>query len=405
MKRIIRLFQAIFLAIFLLSSHEVFGQQMTVIPSSGLDDSTLVRTEVSLLTCMPHEEVYSLYGHTALRVFNAEDSLDVSVNWGVFDSSKPNFVMNFILGLTDYVMAVVPTRYFLREYCYYGSMVYQQRLRLTVPEKRRLLLALQENCLPENRTYRYNFYYDNCTTRARDVILDAIDGSVDYAAVEKQDGRMSFRNLIHWKTEGYPWCRWGNDFLLGVQSDRETTPAQREFIPEVLLEDFESAAVTRAGGEKVPLVDTSYVLLPQGVSMAEPMSGFPLSPLMCAVLLFAFVALLTVMEVKVWHKKLRWIDTALFYVFGILGLLLAVMMFSEHPTVRVNLQILLFCPLWLVLYAPFFKWRHREKVTLAILCLFFLGNIFQCYAEGMNVLALILLMRTLEKLCFPRNHK
>ena len=390
------------MAFFLLSSYEVFGQQMSVIPSSGLDDSILVKTDVSLLTCMPHEEVYSLYGHTALRVVNEADGLDVSVNWGVFDSSKPNFVMNFILGLTDYVMAVVPTSYFLREYYYYGSMVYQQSLRLTVPEKRRLLLALQENHRPENRTYRYNFYYDNCTTRARDVILEAIDGRVDYADTEKQSKKMSYRSLIHWKTEGYPWCRWGNDFLLGAGSDRETSHDQREFLPEVLLEDFESATVTRTGGETSALVDTSFVLLPQGVSMAEPMSGFPLSPRACAILLFAAVALLTVMERKVWHKQLRWLDTTLFYVFGILGVLLVVMMFSEHPTVRVNLQILLFCPLWLLIYAPFFKWRHREKVTLAILCLFFLGNIFQCYAEGMNVLALILLMRTLEKLCFPR---
>ncbi len=398
MKRIIRFFRAASTAVFLLLSQAVFAQSVSVLSPSGFDDSTLVKTEISLLTCMPHEEVYSLYGHTALRVCNEDDGVDVSVNWGVFDSGKPNFVINFILGWTDYVMAVVPTRYFLREYCYYGSMVRQQRLHLTVAEKRRLLLALEENYRPENRTYRYNFYYDNCTTRARDVILGALDGKVEYAAVGKQCGRMSFRELVHWKTEGYPWCRWGNDFLLGVQSDAEASHDGREFIPEVLMADFDSASVLRAGGEASLLVDSSFVLLPAGVSMAEPMPDFPLSPRQCAFVVLAVVVLLTLMERYVWHRKMRWLDIVLFHVFGLCGLLLVVMMFSEHPTVRMNLQILLCCPLWLILYSPFVKWKYRNRVTLLILSLFFLGNIFQCYAEGMNVLALILLIRTLNSL-------
>ena len=104
--------------------------------------------------------------------------MDVAINWGVFDASQPNFVAKFVLGFTNYTMAIVPTDYFLREYEYYGSSVYQQRLNLTEAEKTRIMKALDDNYRPENRVYRYNYIYDNCTTRARDIILSNIDGKI-----------------------------------------------------------------------------------------------------------------------------------------------------------------------------------------------------------------------------------
>ena len=118
------------------------------------------KTEISLLTCKPHAQIYSLYGHTAIRVVDTEQNMDVAINWGVFDASQPNFVAKFVLGFTDYTMSIVPTEYFLREYEYYGSPVYQQRLNLTEAEKARIMKALDENYRPENRVYRYNYVYN-----------------------------------------------------------------------------------------------------------------------------------------------------------------------------------------------------------------------------------------------------
>ena len=100
------------------------------------------KTEISLLTCKPHAQIYSLYGHTAIRVVDTEQNMDLAINWGVFDASQPNFVAKFVLGFTNYTMAIVPTDYFLREYEYYGSSVYQQRLNLTEAEKTRIMKAL-----------------------------------------------------------------------------------------------------------------------------------------------------------------------------------------------------------------------------------------------------------------------
>ena len=349
------------------------------------------KTEISLLTCQPHAQVYSLYGHTAIRAVDTERNMDVAINWGVFDISQPHFVANFVLGLTDYTMAIIPTEYFLREYEYYGSAVYQQRLNLTDAEKAHIIQALEDNYRPENRIYRYNYVYDNCTTRARDIILANIDGKVSYQETFQQKGEKTIRDLLHWKTDGYEWAKTGNDLVIGLKADCIASHSEREFLPEVLAADFDSATITRADGNQVALVDSAFWLLKEGQPHFEPMTDFPLTPNMSAIILLVVVLAWIIYEYTK-KKRLKGCDVILFYICGIAGLLPLVMVFSQHPFVQANLQILILNPLWLILMSPWTKWKHRWNVALVMVVLFFLGNIFQSYADGMNIWALSLLV-------------
>lgn len=353
------------------------------------------KTEISLLTCKPHAQIYSLYGHTAIRVVDTEQNTDVAINWGVFDASQPNFVAKFVLGFTDYTMSIVPTEYFLREYEYYGSPVYQQRLNLTETEKARIMKALDENYRPENRVYRYNYVYDNCTTRARDIILSNIDGKTSCVKTFLQKGDKTFRDLLHWKTNKYDWCKAGNDLVIGLRADRNAIHSEREFLPEILAADFDSATIIRADGKQVALVDSAFWLLKDVQPHFEPMPDFPLTPTMFAIVILALVVAWTLYE-KTKEKRLKWLDVAFFYICGIAGLLPFAMIFSQHPFVQINLQLLVLNPLWLFLMSPWTKWKHRWNVALVMVVLFFIGNIFQSYAEGMNILALSLLVRIIS---------
>ena len=353
------------------------------------------KTEISLLTCKPHAQIYSLYGHTAIRVVDTEQNTDVAINWGVFDASQPNFVAKFVLGFTDYTMSIVPTEYFLREYEYYGSPVYQQRLNLTEAEKARIMKALDENYRPENRVYRYNYVYDNCTTRARDIILSNIDGKTSCVKTFLQKGDKTFRDLLHWKTNKYDWCKAGNDLVIGLRADRNAIHSEREFLPEILAADFDSATIIRADGKQVALVDSAFWLLKDVQPHFEPMPDFPLTPTMFAIVILALVVAWTLYE-KTKKKRLKWLDVAFFYICGIAGLLPFAMIFSQHPFVQINLQLLVLNPLWLFLMSPWTKWKHRWNVALVMVVLFFIGNIFQSYAEGMNILALSLLVRIIS---------
>ena len=133
------------------------------------DDFHADSATVSLLTCSGGREVYEQYGHTAIR-FNNNRGTDITFNYGVFDFNTPDFVYRFIKGETDYQLGIEPFEYFRSSYARRGSEVREQVLNLTSDEKVRLFQSLCVNFQPENRIYRYNFFYDNCTLRARDMI-------------------------------------------------------------------------------------------------------------------------------------------------------------------------------------------------------------------------------------------
>ena len=151
--------------------------------------------EISLLTCGPRPNVYSLYGHTAIRYRNVTRGEDLAINYGMFSFGKPFFVLRFVFGLTDYEMGIEYFDDFISHYAPTGCGVRQQKLNLTAHEKAVITAAIDENYRPENRVYRYNYFFENCTTRARDMIVNHIDGNVEYKG--QVDPSLSFRKLIH----------------------------------------------------------------------------------------------------------------------------------------------------------------------------------------------------------------
>ncbi len=346
--------------------------------------------EVSLLTCQPHDEVYSLYGHTAIRWHDQHPKgPDLAFNYGIFNFHAPHFALRFVFGLTDYELGAFPYSLFQEEYRRFGSMVTEQVLNLTSEEKAKLHQALGENLRPENRVYRYNYFYNNCTTKARDILEKCINGNVEYA--EREDYTPTFREMVHEMTRRNPWSRFGNDILLGIKSDLKTGRQEQEFLPHNLMYDFDRAQIY-ANGQYRPLVKERIVAVPAGVQMTE--EGFPLSPIQCFIILFAIALIIFLIEWKMRKIFLVW-DLVLMLTTGIIGIVLFLMLFSQHPTVSLNLQFILFNPLpWFFLW-PVIKGKKTcyWKLTAALCCLFLIGGLFQSYAEGIWILALCLLLQ------------
>ena len=354
------------------------------------DSLRMDSVEISLLTCQPHDEIYSLYGHTAIRYHDLrKGGLDIAFNYGVFDYHKPLFALRFVFGLTDYELGAYPFRLFLEEYRRFGSMVTEQVLNLTAEEKMALQQALAVNMQNENRIYRYNYFYSNCTTKARDIIEQSIQGKVNY---EKREGYSpSHREMIHEMTQNNPWSAFGNDLLLGILADQPTDQRQQEFLPYHLMYDFGHASIYQDGKFR-PLVKERRQPLPAGVQLVK--SGFPLSPLACGIILAALALGLFFLQVR--NKCIyRWWDALLMVTVGTFGIILFLMLFSQHPTVSLNLQILLLNPLpWFFLWKVVRRRPTRYWSITAILCvLFLIGGLFQHYAEGIWSLALCLLLQ------------
>ena len=381
LKIIFNALKGVLLTLILVSSAPVAAQE---------DIPPMDSVEFSLLTCQPHDEVYSLYGHTAIRYHELRPGgLDWAFNYGVFDFKKPHFVARFVFGLTDYELGAYPYKYFVKEYRRFGSMVTEQVLNLTDEEKMALHDALAINLRPENKIYRYNYFYNNCTTKARDIIESCINGKVEYAG--REDYTPSYRDMVHSMTRNNPWSRFGNDLLLGIKADWKTDLRQQEFLPGNLLYDFDHAQIYSNGNYR-PLIKERRIAVPAGVQIIE--SGFPLSPLACAAILLAVGIVIFFVE---WRKKRVFVlwDVLLMITTGTIGIVLTLMLFSQHPTVSLNLQIILCNPLpWLFLW-PVIRGRETSywKITAILAVLFLIGSFFQCYAEGIHVLALCLLMQ------------
>lgn len=350
--------------------------------------------EVSLLTCSPHEEIYSLYGHSALRWHDlhqqgVHQGEDIAFNWGVFNFEGAFFVIRFVFGLTDYELGLIPYDKFCAYYKYWNSSVTEQVLNLSNVEKQKLREYLVENLLPENRVYRYNFFYDNCSTRPRNIIERCLTGKLEYA--QREEYTPTYREMVGFSTRNHLWARFGNDILLGVKADLKTDLRQQEFLPENLMFDFDHAKIY-ANGVYSPLVKERRIAVPPGVQIIE--RDFPLSPMECACLLLALSILISVIELKRKKTLVLW-DVILMTMQGLAGCVLFVMLFSQHPATSTNLQILLLNPV------PFFflpavirrKPTRWQNILFVMIILFFVGGILQRYAEGMYIVALCLLIR------------
>jgi hypothetical protein len=305
---------------------------------------------VSLLTCEPGELVYEQYGHTALRYEDDARGYDLVFNYGMFSFSAPHFVWRFVKGETDYQLGIVPFDYFQDEYASRGSSVYQQELNLTLAEKQRLFDLLEENYRPANRTYRYNFFYDNCTTRARDMIERAVEGTVVYAAGEGSEpdtSGMTFRDIVHEHTAQTPWTRFGIDLLLGAEADAPIGQRERQFAPFHYLHDARTALIQR-GGDVVPLVkaETMCVKVDRPAQVQE--EPF-VTPFLAALL---FLIIYIGVFVYEWRTlRILWAADLLLYALqAVAGCVIGLLFFcSTHPTVGSNWLILLFHPLPLLL--------------------------------------------------------
>ena len=188
--------------------------------------------------------------------------MDLAVNYGMFSFAKPFFVLRFVFGLTDYEMGIVPFEVFCREYEYYGSSVTQQTINLTETEKQRIIDALLENYKPENRVYRYNFYYDNCTTRACDMVTENIDGKVVYD--NTIDDGMTMRQMLHRLNNGSPWSSLGNDLLLGIGADRPLHGDDTRALPLSAMRAMEKAYIFGSDGVRRKLVEETSIPVREG---------------------------------------------------------------------------------------------------------------------------------------------
>ena len=325
---------------------------------------------VSLVTFYPGSEPHNIWGHSEIRV--QQGPIDLYFNYGVFDFQAPAFMWRFMLGQTDYMCMPVP-----RVYATMGMeerrMVEQE---LNLPQDRALAVRdfLWNNAQPENRTYRYKFLSDNCSTRPRDIIEMAAGEGLQYPTfspstlltgmpgAEKANSNdiVTYRDILAHYCRNYAWERFGIDLVLGWDIDTALDQRATMFIPMILMDAVAGATFT-TDSVTMPLVKATTVPIDKSTEgNVRPPTPWYFSPMAMALLVLALTLLVTSRDCR--HRDVsRWFDTILFSVGGIAGcLLFFLIFFSTHEATSPNINIVWLHPLLLLLAVlPWFKKTHK----------------------------------------------
>lgn len=313
--------------------------------------------QVSLLTVSPGKEIYELDGHTAMR-FVSPGMYDYVVNWGVFDFNAPNFLYRFVKGETDYMACSFPTDAFIGEYRRQGREVTEQVIDLTPGQARRLESLVGENLRPENRTYRYNYIYDNCATRPLALIEASVGGPIgipdskDFVygetGVHDVPGPHTFRKEMTRSHADYPWYQFGIDLALGSGLDKEITTRQRTYSPLYLKEAMREAYYTGTDGKRHPLVKSTAIILPGNGRVTETATPFLLSPAFFSSVILLITCVIAVRDNRR-ARITRWYDSVFYGSLFIVSLLLTFLIFvSVHEATSPNWLYLWLNPLTVI---------------------------------------------------------
>lgn len=290
---------------------------------------------ISLLTCTPGKELYSSFGHSALRVTDSINNRDLVFNYGTFDFYDPKFYNKFVKGKLLYFVSIDSLTGFLEEYDYYKRGITEQAFNISCEEKQKLVAALFENAKEENKYYKYDFNYDNCTTRLRDMLEKAAGKQLETKNIVPNPGSTTFRHLIHSYLDngGQQWSKFGIDILLGSPIDKKITNREAMFLPDYLLMAFDSSAL-----HGQPVVYEKKILL-NYFDAYKTKSG--ITPFVVFGVLFLVIAVLSFLTRRSWSLFLKIFDFFFFFTVGTIGILILFMWFgTDHAMCRNNFNLL-----------------------------------------------------------------
>jgi hypothetical protein len=344
------------------------GISQNRLPDFTLSDSATI----SLITAAPGRELYTRWGHSAIRIHDPKHSFDSAFNFGTFDFDTPGFYVKFLRGKLLYALSVYDFRLFEREYRYYNQSLFEQQLNLTITEKQKLYNFLVNNYKPENRYYLYDFIYDNCSTRIRDALKNVMGDTLVFRDVSS--GNEHFRQVIDSYLESAPWEKFGIDLILGLPDDKQIDTWHRMFLPELLMTGFAHAVLVRDGSE-TQLAGPAITLFEQ-IPVNENIGFF--TPLHVFWGLLILTLAFTFVQAVIKNNNI-WPDVILFTISGLVGLAILFLWFgTDHVATKDNLNFLWLLPFNLLVPFALFK-NQRNKLM----------NGYLIFDTALNILLLL----------------
>eukprot|EP01093_Parvamoeba_rugata_P008626 TRINITY_DN2467_c0_g1_i1.p1 TRINITY_DN2467_c0_g1~~TRINITY_DN2467_c0_g1_i1.p1 ORF type:complete len:395 (+),score=53.23 TRINITY_DN2467_c0_g1_i1:579-1763(+) len=289
-------------------------------------------SKISLLTVGTGEDLAAKFGHSAIRLQDPTLGIDEVYGYGTYDFEDPNFYLNFTRGKLSYTISRIPFKYFDYSYQQEKRWIREQVLELDVQQRTKIVAFLENNLLPENKKYKYDFLFDNCATRIPMVFEKTLGSTFnfDYSYLEDQ---LTFRELIRLKLNPNSWSNFGIDLALGSVIDREATPYEHLFLPIYVYEQMKHTTL-----DGKPIVKKESVLL--DIPEQENRALIFLTPLFWLGILLVLVCYITYTDYKNFRRN-KWLDFFLFSVTGLAGVLIVFLWFgTDHLATKGNFNSL-----------------------------------------------------------------
>jgi len=319
---------------------------------------------ISLLTASPGDELYTTFGHSAIRIVDTLRTYDFVFNYGMFDFRTPNFYPKFIKGNLKYWLGRQKLNDFLWVYTRENRKVTERVMNLNDQQKSDIIDFLVYNIHPDNRVYLYDFFYDNCATRIRDLVKNELGDTFKYAHILNRE--VTFRQLLDEYLITMPWADFGIDLILGLKADQQASFSNQMFLPDYLESNLSKGMVNDQ-----PLFQEETTLLPFQFKPNRKV-GY-ITPLIAMSLLLILIALLTIfIKSKALQHTFDWL---VFFILGMMGLVFAFMWLgTAHQACYQNLNMLWANPLYLFLIPMAliknYKWIWWVVLILIVILLF-----------------------------------
>lgn len=338
--------------------------------------------QISILTVGPGTSLNDAFGHSAFRIKDRTIGLDIVYGYGEYDFDAPNFYLKFAQGKLNYLISKTDFNRFYRIYEYFNRSIDEQVLNLNASEKQKLYAYLQNNYKPENRRYLYDFLFDNCATKIKDVTDIATTKPITFQT-PKDYKEATFRTLIQENLNRNSWGSLGIDVALGAIIDRTATPEQHMFLPKNIFSFFEVAK--KGNGE--PLVVKSKTVFSS--KPQKTASNFLYSPLFIFGVIGFIILFITYKDFKL-QRRTKTLDIILFSLTGLAGIIVFLLWFAtDHQATKNNYNLLWANPLNILVLFQVLKqklpnWTNKYfKFLVILLCLL----VFH-WATGVQVFAI-----------------
>jgi hypothetical protein len=344
----------------LLSTHKSYAQLLSAMPL----DRGVERYSFYLLTAGTEKDLYQQWGHTMLRIHDAETNRSFIFNWGVFDFDAPNFGWNFFKGILIYKLAVQNMNSVLRSYEFEQRSLWEDKITLTSAQKQKFIERININLKPENRPYPYQYFFDNCSTRVRDYLDEAISGTISTQFKDQQTG-LTFRDIVRDYVSVTPFFAMSLDILMNSRIDAKVDKYQEMFLPLKLREHFLKLPQVDDEGRVIEgksLLSDDQTLMTYSGPTKSPVSYYPVFALLFGIPI-AVSGFMYVRRQK--YSRLVMVSVGAWLVFaGLYGLIMSVSWaLSAHQDLHHNANLFIFWPTDFFVGLLFFWWALKPQIS------------------------------------------